>query len=167
MHRKLSLIVAAAFVTATAGTGSAAGQSLANGYWTTRACTQNVQKFLLPTTDPPGHNFYAAQAVCVGRGGQQTCQRSARGASRLYSAFTVFTRTDSGGVVRSFALDTHSGHGVPAWGKSSDPPPFYVSHVKLIATNVSPARFRSTVGPIAARLRQHQNARGCARHASS
>jgi hypothetical protein len=147
-----------------AGTGSA---SLANRYWTTLACTQNVQKFLLPTTDPPGHNFYAVQAVCVGRGGQQTCQRSARGASRLYSAFTVFTRTDSGGVIGSFTLYTHSGHGVPAWGKSSDPPPFYVSHVKLIATNVSPARFRSTVGPIAARLRQHQNARGCARHASS
>jgi hypothetical protein len=79
MHRKLSaaaaLIVAAAFVTAMAGTGSA---SLANRYWTTLACTQNVQKFLLPTTDPPGHDFYAVQAVCVGRGGQQTCQRRAR-----------------------------------------------------------------------------------------
>ncbi len=60
-----------------------------------------------------GHEFHVVQAVCVSTGGPLACVWSSDNPTRLYSEFTVYTRSDFGGVVRSFRLDTRGGHGVP------------------------------------------------------
>ena len=124
--------------------------------------------YALPTAD--GHRFHVGQRVCVGTGGPHTCKWTTGYRSRLYSEFTVFTRSRHiGGVVRSWTLATRAGHGlVGMWHRAMDwdagwPPDFYMSptSVNLLATNAAPARFRSIVAPMADRLTQQENATGC------
>ena len=119
----------------------------------------------LPTGD--GHHFGIAQAICVGSGGPHACRWTGH-RSRLYAHFTVFTRSDlNGGVVRSWTLATRADSGlVPVARHAGDqyegwPPDFHMSRVKLLATETSPARFRSIVAPLAARVTQQENASGC------
>jgi hypothetical protein len=167
----LVLLCATAALVA-AGASSAPRQAVSKWYWTRLACKQKLQPpgmnapagsgALILTTDH--HGFHVAQAVCVGSGGQRTCAWPAGSGSRLYSAFTVYTRSELGGVVRSFTLNTQPGHGIPVPRKSTQPPLAYVSNFKLITTEASPARFTAIVGPIAAQLAQQQNAKGCGRH---
>ena len=167
----LVLLCATAALVA-AGASSAPRQAPSTWYWTPLACKQKLQPSglnpppgsgaLILTTD--GRGFHVAQAVCVGTGGQQTCAWTAGNGSRLYSAFTVYTRSDFGGVVRSFSLDTHPGRGIPVPRKTTQRPLAYVSNIKLVTTGANPARFGAIVGPIAARLAQQQNAKGCRRH---
>ena len=122
--------------------------------------------FALPTGD--GNAFHTGQAVCVASGGPIACRWTAGHRVRLYSVFTVFARSPlNGGVARSFTLATrtspglvkvvhHAGDQYAGW-----PADFYMSKTRLLATNASPARFRSTVAPIAARTAQKENATGC------
>ena len=115
-----------------------------------------------------GHHFHIAQAICVGSGGSRACRWTTGHRSRLYSEFTVFTRSPlNGGVVRSWTLATRAGHGLaPVAHHAGDqyvgwPPDFYMSRTTLLATDATAARFRSIVAPIAARLRQQEKAAGC------
>ena len=96
---------------------------------------------------------------------------------RLYSEFTVFARyrqayvegigTVVRGVVRSFTLATRARPGfVPIvfhWGDQYEgwPADFFKAHRRLLATHTTPARFRSMVAPLAARLTQQENATSC------
>ena len=118
-----------------------------------------------PLPDGNGHRFHIAQAICVGSGGPPACRWTAGHRSRVYSEFTVFTRSPlNGGVVRSWTLATRAAHGlVPVQPHGGDkyvgwPPDFYMSRARLLTTDATPARFRSIVAPIAARLRQQENA---------
>lgn len=117
----------------------------------------------LPTGD--GHAFHPGQAFCVGSGGPLACRWTAGHRVRLYSLFTVFSRSPlNGGVARSFTRTTraspglvkimhHAGDQYAGW-----PADFYMSSVTLLTTNATPARFRTTIAPIAARLmRQETN----------
>jgi hypothetical protein len=121
-----------------------------------------------PLPDGNGHSFHVGQAICVGSGGADACRWTTGHRSRLYSEFTVFTRSPlNGGVVRSWTLATRAGHGrVPIAHHAGDqyvgwPPDFYMSRTKLLATDATSARFRSIVAPIAARVTQQENTTGC------
>jgi len=120
----------------------------------------------LPSGD--GHRFHPSEAICVGSGGSRACRWTTGHRSRLYAEFMVFTRSRlNGGVVRTWTLATRARPGlVPIARYGGDqyagwPPDFYMSRVKLLATDASPTRFRSIVAPIAARLAQQKNATGC------
>jgi len=120
----------------------------------------------LPTGD--GHYFHVGQAICVGSGGAHACRWTAGHRARLYSEFRVFTRSPlNGGVVRSWTLATRAGHGVVAVAHHGGdqyagwPPDFYMSRVKRLATDVTPARFRTLVAALAARVAVQENATGC------
>lgn len=146
-----------------AGWAGASSHSRAK-FWSPRLCEQILQPYglyALPAGN--GHHFNVAQAICIGHDGPRACQWSYRHRSRLYSEFTVFARSRlGGGLVRSWTLGTRAGHGLAPISRSSrTPPDFYMSSVTLLATNASPARFRSIVAPIAARLTQEENATGC------
>jgi len=113
-----------------------------------------------------GHSFHIGQVICAGSGGPHACRWTTGHHSRLYSEFRVFTRSPlNGGVARAWTLATRAGHRLsPVWHRAGDqyagwPPDFYMSRTKLLASD--PARFRSIVAPIAARLRQQENASGC------
>jgi len=116
------------------------------------------------------------QVICVGSGGPTTCRWTSGHRARLYSELTVFTRlrqryvAGSGvepGVVRSFTLVTrartgfdrivhHYGDQYAGW-----PADFFNGHVRVLATRATPARFRSIVAPIAARLRKKEETTSC------
>ena len=120
----------------------------------------------LPTGD--GHGFHPSQAICVGSGRSHACRWTSGHRVRLYLQFTVFARSPgNGGVVRSWTLATRTGRGlVPVAHHAGDqyvgwPPDFYMSRVKLLATDVTPAHFLSIVAPLAARVAQQGNATGC------
>jgi hypothetical protein len=97
------------------------------------------------------------------------------GRARLYSELAVFTRlrqrnvagTVVPGVVRSFTLATRARPGfariVHHYGDqyASWPADFFMAHVRLLATYVTPARFRSIVAPLAAHVARQENATGC------
>ena len=108
------------------------------------------------------------QAICIGIGGPSAC-RWTKGRARLYSEFRVFTRYEqlyvpaarSGqfDVVRALTLSTrarpgfarivhHYGDPYAGW-----PADYFIRHVTVLATDVSQARFRPLVAPIAARLK--------------
>lgn len=116
------------------------------------------------------------QVLCVGSGGPSACRWTSGHRVRLYSEFTVFARYRhtqvSGigfepGVVRSFTLATRARPGfvriVSHWGDQYEgwPADFFKAHRRVLATRTTPARFRSIVAPIAARLTQQENATGC------
>ena len=122
-----------------------------------------------PLPDSNGHRFHVSQAICVGSGGPHACRWTAGHRSRIYSEFRVFTRSPlNGGIARSFTLATRTSVGfLPVQPHGGDkyvgwPPDFYVSSTRLVTTRATPARFRRNVAPIAARLRQQDNATGCA-----
>ena len=118
-----------------------------------------------------------SDVICVGSGGQSACRWTSGHHARRYSEFTVFTRyrrayvrevgTLEGGVVRSFTLATRARPGfvriVSHWGDQYEgwPADFFSRHVRVLETRASPARFRSIVAPLAARLARQQNATGC------
>jgi hypothetical protein len=114
------------------------------------------------------------QVLCVGSGGT-SCRWTSGPRARLYSELTVFTRLRQRnvagrvvpGVVRSFTLATrarpgfgrivhHYGDHYVGW-----PADFHIAQVRLIATHVTPAHFRSIVDPIASRLMQKEKTTGC------
>ena len=125
------------------------------------------------------HFSYAPprQALCVGVGGRSACRWTSGHRARLYSEFMVFTRYRQTnvrgvgirpGVVRSLTMSTrarpgfvrvmrHFGDQYVGW-----PAAFFTRNRRLLATNATPARFRSLVAPIAARLTEHETANGCA-----
>ena len=116
------------------------------------------------------HGFHIGLAVCVGAGGPRACRWTSGHRARLYSQFTVFSRSRYvGGVVRSFTLATRGGPGlVPYRHHAGDqyvgwPADYYMSpaSVRLLATDATPSRFRSIVAPLAARLAQRENATVC------
>jgi hypothetical protein len=117
-----------------------------------------------------GYGFHVGLRVCVGTGGPQACEWTSDHRSRLYSQFSVFSRSRYiGGVVRSWTLATRGGYGLVAIRRHAGdqyigwPADFFMSpvSVRLLASNATPARFRSIVAPIAASLTQQQNATGC------
>jgi hypothetical protein len=117
-----------------------------------------------------GHGFHIGLVICVGGGGPRACKWTFDHRSRLYSQFTVFSRSRYvGGVVRSFTLFTRGGPGLIRYAHHAGdqyvgwPGDYYMSaaSVRLLATGVSQARFRSIVAPLAARLSQQENASGC------
>jgi len=118
----------------------------------------------LPTGD--GHSsFHPDRAICVGSGGPHDCRWTSGHRFRLYSQFTVFARSPGGGVVRSWTLATRAGPGLSPvrhhYGNHGWPPDFYMSRVKLLATDATPERFHSIVAPLAARVARQENATGC------
>jgi hypothetical protein len=118
----------------------------------------------------------ARQVICVGTGGPATCSWTSGHRTRLYSEFRVFTRgqvnADGGqlypNLVRSFTLATRARPGfirvMSHWGDQyvGWPADFFRGPLTTLATDATPARFRSIVAPIAARLTQRENATGCA-----
>jgi hypothetical protein len=116
------------------------------------------------------------QVICVASGGRANCRWASGRRARLYSEFTVFTRNRQRyvdgaglepGVVRSFTLATrarpgfvrmvhHYGDEYAGW-----PADFFMRHARPVATHVAPARFRSTVAPVAAHLRQQEKTTNC------
>ncbi len=140
-------------------------------FWTTSRCERvlHVQGDDVGVT-AEGYGFHVGLRVCVGMGGPQACEWKSDHRSRLYSRFLVFSRSRYiGGVVRSWTLTTRGGAGlVPIRRHAGDqyvgwPADFYMSpsSVKLLAPDASPARFRSIVAPIAARLTRQENATSC------
>ena len=71
------------------------------------------------------------------------------------------------GVVRSLTLSTRARPGFVAVRRHlgdeyvGSPADFFTAHRRLVATHASPARFRSIVTPIAARLARQENVTGC------
>lgn len=140
-------------------------------FWTVSRCERTLLRYPDQgglTVD--GHGFHVGLALCVGTGGPQACKRGSDHRSRLYSQFTVFSRSRYvGGAVRSFTLATRGGPGLVASRHHAGdqyvgwPADYYMSpaSVRLLATNASPARFRSVVAPIAAHLTQQANATTC------
>lgn len=153
-----------------AGWAGAAPSPLPLKFWTVSHCdgVLHARDYALPTAE--GHHFSAGQRTCVGTGGRQACEWTSDHRSRLYSEFSVFTRSPyNGGVVRSWALTTRSGPGLIRIGHHAGddylkwPPDFYMSpaSVRLLASDATPANLRSIVAPIATRITQQENATGC------
>jgi hypothetical protein len=136
-------------------------------FWSTARCER-----VMLTQHPS-----VSQVLCVGSRKPARCRWTSGHRARLYSEFTVFTRLRQRyvpianqvvpGVVRSFTLATRARHGFDAirhhWGDQyiGWPADFFIAHARLLATRVTPARFRSIVAPIAARLMQEKTT-GCA-----
>lgn len=138
-------------------------------FWTVSRCEQEVRVHDRVVT-AQGYGFHVGLRVCVGTGGPQACEWASDHGSRLYSRFTVFSRSRYiGGVVRSWTLATRGGDGLVAvLAHAGDqyvgwPAEFFMSpvSVRVVASNATPARFRSIVAPIAAGLTRQQNAAGC------
>jgi hypothetical protein len=117
-----------------------------------------------------GNGFHVGAAVCVGTGGPAACRWTSGHRSRLYSQFVVFTRSRYvGGVVRSFTLATRGGPGLVRYAHHAGdqyvgwPADYYMSpaSVRLLATHVTPARFRSLVAPLVAHLQHLESATRC------
>ena len=138
-------------------------------YWSTSHCERvlHVQGDNRVVT-AQGYGFIVGLRVCVGMGAPQACKWTADHRSRLYSRFLVFSRSRYvGGIVRSWTLATRGGAGLVAVRRHGGeayvgwPGDFYTSpsSVKLLAPNASPARFRSIVAPLAARVRSRRTPR--------
>ena len=163
-------LVLASLVLLLAGwTGAAPLPPLAK-FWTASHCKQvlHAHDHALPTAD--GDYFHAGLTICVGTGGAPACEWTSDHRSRVYSQFMVFTRARYiGGSVRSFIIATRASHGLIRMGHHAGDDyakyraDFYMSpaSVKLVATNATPARFRTVVAPLAAHLTQQENATSC------
>lgn len=138
-------------------------------FWTVSRCEQvfRARDHWVPNAE--GYVFHLGLTICAGTGGSRACAWTSDHRSRLYSQFTVFTRSRYiGGVVRSFALATRAGHGLVRIGPAGDqylrwPAEFYVSpaSVRLLAPKSTPARFRAIVAPLAAHLTRQETATSC------
>jgi hypothetical protein len=169
IHSLAGTLVLGSLVLLVVGRAGAAPPPLAK-FWTASHCEQvlHAQDHALPTAD--GNYFHAGLTTCVGTGGPLACEWTSDHRSRLYSQFTVFTRARYiGGIVRSFTIATRAGHGLIRMGHHAGDDyakyraDFYTSpaSVRLVATNATPARFRTIVAPLAARLTQQENATSC------
>jgi len=156
-----------------AGWAGAAPAPLPPKFWTVSHCEEVLRARDLPVSTADGHYFHLGQPICVGTGGPHACEWTPDRRSRVYSEFTVFSRSRYiGGVVRSFTLATRSGFGLIRVGHHAGDdylrwaPDFFMSpaSVRLLAPDVTPARFRLIVAPIAARITQQMNAAGCTGH---
>jgi hypothetical protein len=154
----------------------AAGRAVAAGppppppkFWAVSRCEQvlRTRDYAFPTAE--GYRFHAGQVTCVGAGGADFC-RWTNQHSRLFSQFVVFSRSRYiGGVVRSFTLATRAGSGLVRMGHFAGdqyvgwPADFFVSpsSVRLLAASATAAGFNGIVAPLAARVSQQENARGC------
>ena len=140
-------------------------------FWTANRCERTLLRYPDEggsTVD--GYGFHVGLAICVGTGGPHACKWTTVQRSRLYSQFTVFSRSRYvGGTVRSFTLTTRGGPGLVANRHHAGdqyvgwPADYYMSpaSVRQLATNATPARFRSIVAPLAAHLTQQENAIAC------
>jgi hypothetical protein len=137
-------------------------------FWTVVRCERELHEHQ-GARNTEGHRFTAGLTICVGTGGPRACKWTAGHRSRLYSQFKVFARTRYiGSIVRSFTLMTRDGPGLDPVGRGGDayagwPAWYYISpaSVRLLERESTRAGFRSIVAPIAARLRQQENASGC------
>jgi len=141
-------------------------------FWGVGRCERTLHRYAYGeggiTAD--GHGFHYGLLVCVGSGGPSDCRWTVGHRARLYSQFKVFTRSlYQGGNVRSLTVATRDGPGLVRQGHHAGdqyvgwPADYYVSpaSVRLLATDASPARFRSLVAPLVTRLTQREDARGC------
>jgi len=140
-------------------------------FWTANRCERTLLRYPDEggsTVD--GYGFHVGLAICVGTGGPHACKWTTVQRSRLYSQFTVFSRSRYvGGTVRSFTLTTRGGPGLVANRHHAGdqyvgwPADYYMSpaSVRQLATNTTPARFRSIVAPLAAHLTRQENATAC------
>lgn len=137
-------------------------------YWSVGRCEQLFRRDHW-VTNTQGYAFHLGLTVCVGTGGPRACVWTSGRRSRLYSQFTVFTRSRFiDGVVRSFTLATRAGPGLSRIGPGGDqyagwPAEFYFSpaSVRLVAPDATPARFRVIVAPLASDLTRQEAATGC------
>jgi hypothetical protein len=132
-------------------------------FWTVDRCEQLFARDH-GVTNAQGYGFHLGLTICVGTGGPQAC--TGVSGRRLYSQFTVFTRSRFiGGVVRSFTLATRAGPGLARIGprQRGRPAEFYYSptSVRMLAPDATPARFRTIVAPLAAELTHEENATRC------
>ena len=142
-------------------------------FWSISRCEHTFRRDHV-VTNAQGYGFHLGLTICVGAGGPRACRWTTDHRSRLYSQFTVFTRSRFiGGIVRSFTLATRSGPGLARIGPGGDqhrgwPAEFYFSptSVRLLSPDATPARFRTIVGPLAATLTRQENAAGCTRAVS-
>ena len=171
MRSLAATLVVCSLVLAAAGLAGAAPPPPPPKFWTVSRCerTLHVQgDDRVVTAD--GYGFHVGLRVCVGTGEPQACQWAADHRSRLYSQFRVFSRSRYiGGIVRSWTLTTRGGAGLVAIRRHAGdqyvgwPADYFMSpaSVRLVAPDATPARFRSIVAPIAARLTQQQNTTDC------
>jgi hypothetical protein len=140
-------------------------------FWSVGRCERALHAHPYGIRTRDGWGFEVGQRTCVGTGGPSACRWTSGRRSRLYSEFVVFSRSRYiGSVVRSWTLATRGGPGLIREGHHAGdryvgwPADFFMSplSVTLLATESTPARFRSIVAPIAAHLRQEENATGCA-----
>ena len=172
MRSLAATLVLSSLVLVAAGSAGAATPQPPPKFWTVSRCqrTLHVQGDDRAVT-ADGYGFFVGLRVCVGTGGSQACEWAADHRSRLYSQFRVFSRSRYvGGIVRSWTLTTRGGAGLvairrlhPDHSPSVFPADFFMSpaSVRIVAPNATPARFRSIVAPIAARVMQQQNTIDC------
>ena len=138
-------------------------------FWSVARCER-----VLPEQHPA-----IRQIICVGTGEAGSCRWASDHHERLFSELRVFAWYQQAnfqslgmtglepGVIRSFTLATRSRPGfariVHHWGDGYEgwPADFYMAHVRLVGTQVSAARFRDRVAPLAAMLAQHAKATTC------
>jgi hypothetical protein len=139
-------------------------------FWGVSRCERTLHMFEHGGVTVDGHGFHNGLVICVGNGGPSACRWTVGHRARLYTQFTVFARSRYiGGVVRSFTLATRGGPGLVRQGHHAGdqyagwPADYYMApaSVRLLATSATPARFRSIVAPLAARLRHQESAAGC------
>jgi hypothetical protein len=140
-------------------------------FWTANRCERTLLRYPAEggsTAD--GYGFHVGLAICVGTGGPNACKWTTDHRSRLYSQFTVFSRSRYvGGTVRTFTLTTRGGPGLVREGHHAGdqfvgwPADYYMSpaSVRQLATSTTPARFHSIVTPLAAHLTRQENATAC------
>jgi hypothetical protein len=169
-HSFAAKLVPSALVLMTAATAVAASPpAQPPKFWTVSRCEQVFRARDHWVPNAQGYVFHLGLTICVGTGGPEACLWTAGRRSRLYSQFTVFTRSRYiGGAVRSFTLTTRAGHGLVRIGPAGDqylkwPAEFYFApaSVRLLATESTPARFRTIVAPLAAHVTEQENADGC------
>ena len=114
-------------------------------------------------TTGDGHRFHLAQAICVGSGGATRLSMDDRSSlpplRRVHGVHALSSQRRRCSLVdarysrapRSLPVARHAVIQFAGW-----PPDFYMSRVTLLASDATPARFRSIVAPIAARIRQQR-----------
>jgi hypothetical protein len=116
-------------------------------FWSVSRCEQTLHAhdYLIPTAD--GHYFHVGLRVCVGTGGPHACEWTSEQRSRLYSQFSVFTRSRY--IAASFArgrsphapATASSGSGItPATSTSDGQPTSSCRQLASICSQAMPPR---------------------------